>query len=53
MALPFVGLLAVALIDRFGQKAVLGMTAIAGLAMAFAVSWPIYHPMHEARFNTS
>src|SRR5215469_9634724 len=36
MALPLVGLLVATLIDRYGQKAVLGATAIAGLAMAFA-----------------
>jgi hypothetical protein len=53
MALPIVGLLAHALINRYGQKAILGMSAIAGLGMAIAVSWPIYHPMHESRFNIS
>ena len=53
MALPLVGLLVATLIDRYGQKAALGMATLAGLAMAFAVSWPIYHPMHEAKFNTS
>jgi hypothetical protein len=53
MALPLVGLMAGTLIDRFGQKAILGMSAVAGLSMALAVSWPIYHPMHEAKFNVS
>jgi hypothetical protein len=45
--------MAATLIDRFGQKAILGMSAVAGLSMALAVSWPIYHPMHEAKFNVS
>jgi hypothetical protein len=53
MALPIVGVLAVELINRYGQKAILGMSAIAGLGMAMAVSWPIYHTMHESKFNIS
>jgi hypothetical protein len=53
MTLPIVGLLAVTLIDRFGQKAVIGLGAIAAIGMGIAVSWPIYHPMHELKFNTS
>ena len=53
MALPIVGVLAMELINRYGQKAILGMSAIAGLGMAMAVSWPIYHPMHESKFDIS
>jgi hypothetical protein len=53
MALPIVGVLAAELINRYGQKAILGMSAIAGLGMAMAVSWPIYHPMHESKFDIS
>ena len=53
MALPIVGLLAVALIDRFGQKAILSLSALAGATMAMAVAWPIYHPMHDLSFSTA
>jgi hypothetical protein len=53
MALPFVGLLAVSLIDHFGRKAALIMGALAAFSMAMAVSWPIYHPMHDLAFSTS
>jgi hypothetical protein len=53
MALPIVGLLAVALIDRYGQKAILGLCALGGATMAMAVSWPIYHPMHDLTFSTA
>ncbi len=52
MALPIVGLLAVQLIDRYGQRAILGLSALAGLTMAMAVAWPIYHPMHDLGFST-
>jgi 6-pyruvoyl-tetrahydropterin synthase related domain len=53
MALPFIGLLAVQLIDRYGQKAALGLSALAGMTMAMAVAWPIYHPMHDLGFSTA
>ncbi len=52
MALPIVGLLAVQLIDRYRQKAILGLSALAGLTMAMAVAWPVYHPMHDLGFST-
>lgn len=53
MALPIVGLLAVSMIDRFGQKAILGLCALGGATMAMAVAWPIYHPMHDITFSTA
>jgi hypothetical protein len=52
MALPIVGLLAARWIDRYGQKAILGLSTLAGLTMAMAVAWPIYHPMHDLAFST-
>ncbi|HEY6272703.1 MAG TPA: hypothetical protein VIX19_12040 [Terriglobales bacterium] len=52
MALPIVGLLAVTLIDRYGQKAILSLCALGGATMAMAVAWPIYHPMHDLTFST-
>src|SRR5260370_33548824 len=53
MALPIVGLLAVQLIDRYGQKAMLGLSALAGMIMAMAVAWSLSHPMHDLGFSTS
>jgi hypothetical protein len=53
MALPIVGQMAVDLIDRYGQKAMLGLSALAGMTMAMAVAWPIYHPMHDLGFSTA
>lgn len=53
MALPIVGLLAVTLIDRYGQRAIVALGTLAAVGMGIAVSWPVYHPMHEAKFNTS
>src|SRR5262249_35222440 len=51
MALPFVGLLAVYLIDRFGRKAVLTMGSLAAFTMAMAVAWDFYHPIHDLTFK--
>ncbi len=53
MSLPLVGLLAVALIDRFGRKAALSLGVLAGFSMAMATAWPIYHPMHDLAFSTA
>lgn len=53
MALPIVGLLAAGLIDRYGQKAVVALGTLAALTTGIAVSWPIYHPMHESKFSIS
>jgi hypothetical protein len=53
MALPLVGLLAVILIDRYGRKAIVSLAVLAASTMAMAVSWPVYHQMHEAPFNVN
>lgn len=53
MALPFVGLLAARLIDRYGRTAIVGLATLACLTMAIAVAWPVYHVTHEASFNVS
>jgi 6-pyruvoyl-tetrahydropterin synthase related domain len=53
MALPIVGLLAVTLIDRYRQKAVLALGVLGAFSTGIAVSWPIYHPMHETNFKIS
>lgn len=51
LALPFVGLLAEELIDRFRIKAVVGLTLAAGITCALSVAWDEYHPTDAANFN--
>jgi hypothetical protein len=53
MALPIVALLAVKLVDRYGNKAAFALGTLGALTMAWAVSWPVYHPIHDAPFSTS
>lgn len=51
LALPFVGLLAEELIDRFRFKAVVGLAVAAGMTCAWAVAWDAYHPTDAANFS--
>ncbi|HET9285499.1 MAG TPA: hypothetical protein VFR24_26410 [Candidatus Angelobacter sp.] len=53
MALPIVALLAVKLIDRYGNKASFVLGTLGAATMAWAVAWPVYHPIHDAPFSTS
>ena len=46
MALPFIGLLAIRLLDRHGRKAVIGLSAAAIATCALAVSWTTFHPIN-------
>ena len=51
LALPFVGLLAAELIDRFQMRAVIGLTMAAALSCALAVAWATYRPADAADFK--
>lgn len=51
LALPFVGLLAEELIDRFRLKAVIALALLAGATCALAAAWDEYHPTDAANFN--
>jgi hypothetical protein len=51
LALPFVGLLAAELIDRFQLRAVIGLTMAAALSCALAVAWATYRPADAADFK--
>ena len=51
LALPFVGLLATELIDRFRLRAVAGLTTAAALSCALAVAWATYRPADAADFK--
>ncbi|MGH9497945.1 MAG: 6-pyruvoyl-tetrahydropterin synthase-related protein [Terriglobales bacterium] len=53
LALPFVGLLAEELIDRFRFKAVAGLTLAAALSCALAVAWATYRPADAEDFNVN
>jgi len=51
LALPFVGLLAAELIDRFHMRAVIGLAIAATLSCALAVWWATYRPADAVDFN--
>jgi hypothetical protein len=51
LALPFVGLLAAKLIDRFRMRAVVGLTVAAALSCGLAVAWATYRPADAADFK--
>ena len=51
LALPFVGLLAEELMDRFRFKAAVGLTLAAGASCALAVAWATYRPADAAAFK--
>ncbi|MGA2349843.1 MAG: hypothetical protein ABSF70_05360 [Terracidiphilus sp.] len=51
LALPFVGLLAAELIDRYRMRAVVGLTTSAALTCAMAVGWASYRPADAEDFK--
>jgi len=51
LALPFVGLLAEELIERFRSKAIVGLALAAGITCAMAVAWSTYRPADAADFK--
>lgn len=51
LALPFVGLLAVKLIDRYRNWAIVGLTAAASVSCAMAVAWATYRPADAEDFK--
>jgi hypothetical protein len=51
LALPFVGLLAAELVDRYRLRAVVGLTTLAALSCAMAVGWSTYRPADAANFK--
>jgi hypothetical protein len=44
LALPFVGLLAMELVDRFRMRAVIGLLLAASFTCGLGAAWIIYHP---------
>lgn len=51
LALPFVGILAAQLIERFRLPAVVGLTTLAVVSCALAVAWATYKPADAEDFN--
>ena len=51
LALPFVGLLAAELVDRYRLRAVVGLTTLAAFTCALAVGWSTYRPADAASFK--
>jgi hypothetical protein len=51
LALPFVGLLAAELIDRYRMRAVVGLTIAATFSCALAVAWATYRPADAEFFK--
>jgi hypothetical protein len=53
LALPFVGLLAAELVDRYRMRAVVGLTTLAALSCALAVGWATFRPADAEDFNVN
>jgi hypothetical protein len=51
LALPFVGLLAVNLVDRFRTRAAVGLAVLAAASCALAVGWTTFHPADAEDFK--
>jgi len=51
LALPFVGLLAVEMIDRFQTKGIVALTTLAAFSCALAVAWAAYRPADAEDFD--
>lgn len=51
LALPFVGMLAKELIDRYRVRAMIGLSMLAALTCGFAVAWSTYHPADAEDFK--
>jgi len=51
LALPFVGLLAAQLVDRYHAKAFVGLAASAAITCAIAVGWATYRPADAEDFK--
>ena len=53
LALPFVGLLAAELIDRFSLRAAAALAVLAAFTCALAVGWSTYHPADAEDFKVN
>ena len=53
LSLPFVGLIAVNLIERFQMRAAVGLAVAAAFTCALAVAWSTYRPADAADFKVN
>ena len=53
LALPFVGLMAADLYDRFRARAAVSLAVLAAITCALAVGWTTYHPADAEDFDVS
>ncbi len=53
LALPFVGLLVMELVDRFGMRAIVGVATAGALTCGLAVAWASYRPADAEDFDVS
>lgn len=51
LALPFVGLLASELVDRFKTSAIIGLSLLAAMSCALAIAWSTFHPADAEDFK--
>ena len=51
MALPFVGILAQVLIERYSRKAVIALWVAAVATFGSAISWNVFHPITSSPFK--
>lgn len=51
LALPFVGLLAAELIDRYHRKALIGLVVVTAFSCGLAAAWITYYPADAADFK--
>ena len=51
LALPFVGLIAAELVERFKTPAIVGLTVLAASTCALAVGWSTFHPADAEDFK--
>jgi hypothetical protein len=51
LALPFVGLIAAEVIDRFNRRGAIALAALAAFSCALAVGWTTYHPAEAEEFK--
>jgi hypothetical protein len=51
LALPFVGLLAAEVVERFNRRGAIALASLAAFTCALAVGWSTYHPADAADFK--
>lgn len=53
MALPFVGLLATWMLDRWSRKGAVALAVAAVYSCSMAIAWTVFNPINTGTFNTA